>query len=575
MKRIMATIMVAMTAVLIGINLVYYYTTRDTLIQNQEEHISGILAQVGTSIENLKASERFYEVMLSEKLRMAAIAAQYALPHDIEDVSNEQLVEIRDKLGLEDITLFTYIDGQITGNKSSDPKEIGLKTITWGDGTWHSMFDQLLQNHDVELIEHFGEKLKNYWGGPIDTSTSNPDQIVKWGYYNDGTTNYLIDPYVSDSSFVEFQETAGLNSSIDKLIDDNPYITQIAVINENVLEKGEETIRKGTVWLSDKLVTYGKYNLQTPADKKFVQEAFRKNKTMSKIIEIDGKEYLNFYAPTSFKNYIKDDLIIIITSDFAKIQSSLNEQILRIATVSVLCLLFGLGIILIVTRYIRKQGMVILKVQDAYSENLDSLFNAIKEYRHDFNNHLFMLSGLASMKKHDDLNAYIKQLTNSQSVISDIINVNIPAFYGLLQAKSVYASEKGIALKYHFEGFEGIRLDMMKVTDLVRVMGNIIDNAFYAVEDKDTPDKQVELYAKVNNGMLTFQISNNGKPIPKEHIGQIFNHGFTTRKDQGGSGIGLAVCKKVIQSYKGELKVKSDPNWTIFTAEIPLPQMVG
>ncbi|MEX1028767.1 MAG: hypothetical protein WDZ91_01835 [Paenibacillaceae bacterium] len=184
------------------------------------------------------------------------------------------MTEIRDKLGIEGITLFTYIDDEVTGYKSIDPEEIGMKTLSRSDGLWHSMFDQLLQNHDVKLVENFGEKLKNYWGGPIDTSYSMPENISKWGYYNDGTTNYLIDPYISDSSYIEFQKHAGVNSAIEKLIAKNPYLTQISVINEKVLEGGQEIKRKGTVWLSDKLVTYGSYNLQSSTDKQSIQQAF-------------------------------------------------------------------------------------------------------------------------------------------------------------------------------------------------------------------------------------------------------------------------------------------------------------
>ncbi len=570
MRSIMITMMIAMTAVLIGVNFVYYYTTRNTLIHNQEHYISGVLKQVGSSIENIKAGEKFYEVMLSEKLRMASIAAQYALPHDAEDVTNEQLIEIRDKLGIEGITLFTYIDGQVTGYKSSDPEEIGLKTITWSNGLWHIMFDQLLQEHEVQLVEHFGEKLKNYWGGPIDTSYSMPEKISKWGYYNDGTTDYLIDPYVSDSSFIDFQNSAGVNRSIEAIIKENPYITQISVLNENVLKEGEEIIRKGTVWLSDKLVTYGAYSLQSSSDKDYVHEALDKNETIYKIVQINDKKYLNSYAPISFKNYINDNLVVIISSDYAKIQSSLNEQIIRIAMVSILCLFIGFITLLLITRFIRRQGRVVMDVQDVYSENLDSLFNTMKEYRHDFNNHLFMLSGLASMKKYDELSEYIRALTKSQSVITDIINVNIPAFCGLLQAKTAYASEKGIDLIYRFEGFEGVTISMMKVTDLVRIMGNIIDNAFHAVEGRDSLDKQVQLFAHVTKGHLSIMIRNNGIPIPKENLARIFEHGFTTRRNQLGSGIGLAVCKKVVKKYKGDLQVKSDPDWTEFTIQLPL-----
>jgi signal transduction histidine kinase len=570
-KRIMTTVVIAMTAILIGVNVVYYFTTRDTLIRNQTDHNEKVLQQVRTTIENFKSGESFYHMMLSEKLRMASIAVQYALPPRAEAVTNEQLLEIRDKLGIEGITIFTYIDDEMTGFRSSDHEEIGLKTKNWSDGLWHSMFDQLMKEHNVELIENFGEKLPNYWGGPIDTSYSKPTNISKWGYYNDGTTDYLIDPYISDSSFIDYTRIAGVNSAIQMLIDENPYVTQIAIINEKVLSEGEEIVRKGTVWLSDQLVTYGDYSLQSEVDKQSIEEALAFHTMVSKIVEIDGHPYLNSYAPISFKNYFPDNLVVIMTSDYAIIKSLLNEQIVRIATVSIFCIIVGLLIILIIIRIVRKQSMIVLSVQDVYSENLDSLFNTIKEYRHDINNHLFMLSGLASMKKYEELSAYINELTKSQSTITDIINVKIPAFYGLLQAKTAYASEKGIELNYQFLGFEAIHLDMMRITNLVRVIGNIIDNAFHAVEESEVSDKQVELCAKVEEGQLTFIIRNNGQPIPDDQFEKIFEYGYTTRSECNGSGIGLAVSRKVVKQYKGHILVESNMDWTTFTIQLPLP----
>src|SRR5690606_14433116 len=122
-------------------------------------------------------------------------------------------------------------------------------------------------------------------------------------------------------------------------------------------------------------------HLQASTDKQSIQEALDKDEMIYNNVVMNDKIYLNAYAPVSFKNYIGDNLVVVISTDYSLIQSSLNDQIVRIATVSIICLIIGFGIIVLITRYIRKQGKVVLNVQDIYSENLDSLFNTIKEYR--------------------------------------------------------------------------------------------------------------------------------------------------------------------------------------------------
>ncbi len=99
---------------------------------------------------------------------------------------------------------------------------------------------------------------------------------------------------------------------------------------------------------------------------------------------------------------------------------------------------------------------------------------------------------------------------------------------------------------------------------------NLIKNAFEAVTpgnyihinlsclfgDDDTPSK------------LSIQVSNSGLPIPEDEIKTIFTPFVTYKK--GGTGVGLAVVKKIIDLHYGSVTVASDEDATTFTILLPL-----
>lgn len=573
MKKIRFSIIFVMTLILVGINTVYYVTTKQTLKKNQNEKVRLIVNNVRSSIDSTRKAEDYFNLLLAQQLRQSSIAIQQSLPPKIDQVKNEQLVELSKKLGLEGITLFVQTKDDVVGVKSSSPEEIGLSTKDWANGKWYLMFKQLLEKHDVTLIPGFGEKLENFWSGPIDTSMSNPSTINKWGYYNDGTTDYLINPYIGDKLIKKYERTAGVNQTIEKLLKRNPFLVEIAVLNSNILKKGEKKHpHKNVVWFSDRLVVYGSYKYRSKDDKANVEKAVQSGKGIEVQTEANGKKLLKTYFPVSFKNgdNIEDQLVIVVSSDYQEIQNSLNQKTLHTLLISLLCFLGGFMVIYIFIQIINKKEKTIFNVQQMYTKHIESLFRTVKEYRHDFNHHLYTISGLAKMKLYDELQEYIQKLLNIQMEMNDIINVNIPAFSGLLQAKIAEASEKRIQFEHHFEKFELLHVDMMKVTNLVRVVGNILDNAFHAVQENEEGNRKVIITGRYHAGKIIISIYNNGAPIPKEHLSKIFTHGFTTKKDKGGSGIGLAVSKKIIEEYKGTITVSSDENWTTFTITLPV-----
>jgi two-component system NtrC family sensor kinase len=65
------------------------------------------------------------------------------------------------------------------------------------------------------------------------------------------------------------------------------------------------------------------------------------------------------------------------------------------------------------------------------------------------------------------------------------------------------------------------------------------------------------------------KISDDGCGIPEEVLGKIFYPFFTTK--ERGSGIGLAIAQKIIDSHRGSIDVESEVGrGTTFTVKLPL-----
>jgi two-component sensor histidine kinase len=577
LKKLWIIIVLVMTIILVGTNAIYYFTSKATLVSDQQNQIQVLVKSIQNSIDRTHQSEALFEKSQAESLRMASISIQESLPHDIDQVTNEQLAVLAKKLNLEAITLFTQVNGDFLSVKSGVPSEIGMKTNGWRQGTWSDMFSQLMgKDHNItNPLPNFGESSSHFWAGPTDTSSADSSKVEKYGYYNDGTTNYLIDPYLNNSALVGFQENAGANVAIRQVIKDNPFVLEVAVLNETLLtEKRDPKVINNVTWYTSKMVKYGTYNYSNNTDQSLVEKAMSTNNQVHSISTVNNNKIMKSFIPLDAVTNGNDRFIVVVSSDYKSIQASLFKQEIKLLFISLFCFVIGFILIFMLSRFILKQEKTMTKVQDMYSKNIESLFNSVKEHRHDFNNHIFTLSGLCSMKNYDEMEKYLTNMTQVHTQFNDIININIPAFSGLLQAKLAYASEKQIQFEHHFEGFDRANLDTLKVTDLVRIVGNVIDNAFYEVlnSQPNAIDRKVTLMGKIQNEILTFQIHNNGSEIPKEIIDRMFDHGFSTKKHKDNSGLGLAIAKQLVSKYKGSIEVTSNEELTSFTIKIPLAQ---
>ncbi len=98
--------------------------------------------------------------------------------------------------------------------------------------------------------------------------------------------------------------------------------------------------------------------------------------------------------------------------------------------------------------------------------------------------------------------------------------------------------------------------------DIGRVILNLINNAFYVVDEKKKQqpngyEPTVSVSTKKNNGKVEISVKDNGNGIPQKVLDKIFQPFFTTKPTGQGTGLGLSLSYDIVKAHGGELKVKT------------------
>ncbi|MGH1393909.1 MAG: ATP-binding protein [Trichormus sp.] len=105
--------------------------------------------------------------------------------------------------------------------------------------------------------------------------------------------------------------------------------------------------------------------------------------------------------------------------------------------------------------------------------------------------------------------------------------------------------------------------------ELIQVWTNLIYNAVQAMESGGTLTIAT---CKQEQG-ITVNITDTGSGIPPELQQKIFDAFFTTKPAGEGSGLGLHICKKIIDKHEGRIKVASQPGHTQFSVWLPIESL--
>lgn len=210
-----------------------------------------------------------------------------------------------------------------------------------------------------------------------------------------------------------------------------------------------------------------------------------------------------------------------------------------------------------------------IQAQEVYLNSLEEVMGTLRAQRHDFINHLEVIHALHNQKNYPEEEKYLDKLLGEIGQVNSIVSINNPPLGALLNAKRLAAEGKGVNLEIFVDTSLG-NLPMDTFV-LVKILGNIIDNAVDAALESKDKLVEVEIERYLNNYLISIQ--NSGPIIEEANLKQIFEKGFTT-KSGNHDGIGLSISKEIVESYSGEIKVKSTPEkGTVFAIVLPIKRM--
>ncbi len=105
-------------------------------------------------------------------------------------------------------------------------------------------------------------------------------------------------------------------------------------------------------------------------------------------------------------------------------------------------------------------------------------------------------------------------------------------------------------------------------SEIVQVLVNLLLNAVDAV--KGQQEKWVKLDVAEFSNQLVIRVIDSGPGISKEMKQKILQPGFTTKTGSDGTGMGLAICKEIIEIHGGQFYIDSTVENTCFKIILPV-----
>ena len=146
-----------------------------------------------------------------------------------------------------------------------------------------------------------------------------------------------------------------------------------------------------------------------------------------------------------------------------------------------------------------------------------------------------------------------------ESDINEGINTVLVLYSGLLKQGCEVVKE-----------FDALPLIPCHADELNQVWTNLIHNALQAMDYKGTLTLRSRLDPAGTCPQIVVQIEDTGHGIPADLQHRVWESFFTTKESGEGSGLGLGICKRIIEKHSGRLFFESEPGRTVFTVVLPL-----
>ena len=205
-----------------------------------------------------------------------------------------------------------------------------------------------------------------------------------------------------------------------------------------------------------------------------------------------------------------------------------------------------------------------------YTRNLESMYNGLRSFKHDYVNILLSMSGYIEDGDMDRLKDFFESkifptkdlITGGDYKLNQLSSIGVLEIKSLLSAKMIYAHESGIDITIDIP--DKVESFLIDTVDLARILGIFLDNAIEAALETEQP--QIGLNIIQNETGVSIIISNHFRDN-SVMLHKLKQKGFSTKI--GHQGIGLWNAQKIISSYDNVL-LETTMKCDYFTQHIEL-----
>ena len=202
------------------------------------------------------------------------------------------------------------------------------------------------------------------------------------------------------------------------------------------------------------------------------------------------------------------------------------------------------------------------QIEKGNLDEVKTIANDVMENEEKINQHGKRADGIVKgMLQHSRISSGQKELTDINALADEYLRL---AYHGLR------AKDKTFNAKIETNLDPAVGKINIVPQEIGRVILNLINNAFYAVSEKQRQnidsgivegnvyEPTVNLSTKKPTNKIEIAVRDNGIGIPQKLLDKIFQPFFTTKPAGGGTGLGLSMSYDIIRAHGGELKVETE-----------------
>lgn len=215
----------------------------------------------------------------------------------------------------------------------------------------------------------------------------------------------------------------------------------------------------------------------------------------------------------------------------------------------------------------KEEKRMITFTEETHKEQFEALVTSVRSDRHDLNNHLTVIAGLIKLENYSAASDYICGVVGDVKINNQVLSIKNPILSAMLfvMMSKFQKEQVPFALTISDESIT----DVLSTTDLIRLLTNLLDNAYEATRKLAKGEQQISLDMSITNNAHLLEVTNSCK---HRFHSKFLEAGYSTKLNKN-SGFGLEIVQEITKKYDGNLSISVKNSLITFKISLPIKKV--